>query len=159
MRLYCAKGHSLKTRSFQPEPDELSCPECGGRMGSFKPREKGLEGRKSARKSHPISPASPAQRAKVRDLPCLVCGRDRYEAAIHPAHLASRPQGGGDDPLDVVPLCAEHHRLFDDGRLSILEHLEPRYRDEVAQAVRHMGLIGALHRLTGDRYVPVKEAA
>jgi hypothetical protein len=106
-----------------------------------------------------ISPASKGQREKVRNALCVVCARDRYETPIHPAHLASRAQGGGDDPLDVVALCAEHHRAFDDGNLDLLPYLEPRHRDEVAQCVRHLGLIGALQRLTGERWAPERRAA
>lgn len=101
-----------------------------------------------------ISPASKAQRAKVRDAACVVCGRDRSEARIDAAHLWPRGRGGGDCPLCVVPLCAEHHGSFDDGALSLLEHLEPRYRAEVAHAVEHGGLIAVLQRLTGERWAP-----
>jgi hypothetical protein len=45
-----------------------------------------------------------------------------------------------------VPLCWLHHRAYDTGRLE-LPYLEPRWRAEVAQAVLHLGLIGAYRRL------------
>ena len=105
-------------------------------------------------RSRAMSPASTAQRAKVQDKACVVCGRDRFETVIDPAHLASRAQGAGDDLLDIVALCREHHRGFDSGRISLLEHLEPRHREEVAQCVRRLGLIGALQRLTNARWRP-----
>jgi hypothetical protein len=48
-----------------------------------------------------------------------------------------------------VPLCWRHHQAFDTGRLDLLPYLEPRWRAEVANAVAHLGLVGALRRLTG----------
>ena len=101
----------------------------------------------------PVSPASPAQRSKVRDLACLVCGG----TPVHPAHVIDRSMGGDDHPDAVVPLCFLHHRLYDDGKLSLLEHLEPYYRDELAHAVRLVGLIAALQRITNERWAPAKE--
>jgi hypothetical protein len=83
--------------------------------------------------------ASPAQRDKVRDVACIVCG----EWQTDPAHLTARARGGCDDPLCVVSLCRSHHRLLDAGSLDLLPYLEPRYR--------------AFRRATGD--YPVSEAA
>jgi hypothetical protein len=37
--------------------------------------------------------------------------------------------------------------MYDEGRLELLPHLEPQWREEVAHAVAHLGLIGALRRL------------
>jgi hypothetical protein len=42
-----------------------------------------------------------------------------------------------------VPRC---HRLYDDGAISILEHLEPHYRAELAYAVVLVGLVAAIER-------------
>jgi hypothetical protein len=53
----------------------------------------------------------------------------------------------------VVALCRAHHRAYDRGDVDLLPHLEPGYRREVAHAVMHLGLIGALRRLTGRRTV------
>lgn len=100
----------------------------------------------------PISPASPGQREKVWGQPCVVCGRDHHDTVIDPAHLIPRTMGSGDDPLDVVPLCRADHRAYDDGHLDLLPYLEPRWRDEVSQAVRHVGLVAALQRLTNVRW-------
>jgi hypothetical protein len=94
--------------------------------------------------------ASPAQRKKVRLVPCIRCGRD----GVHPAHVIDRSLGGDDDPRAVVPLCPECHRLYDVGAISILEHLEPHYRVELAYAVELVGLITAIERITNERWAP-----
>ncbi len=88
--------------------------------------------------------ASDAQRAKIRGGACVVCQQTK---GITPAHLATRSLGGCDDPACVVALCWMHHRAYDTGRLELLPYLEPRWREEVAHAVLHLGLIGALRRL------------
>jgi hypothetical protein len=54
----------------------------------------------------------------------------------------------------VVPLCPRCHRLYDDGAISILEHLEPHYRAELAYAVVLVGLVAAIERTTNERWAP-----
>jgi hypothetical protein len=92
--------------------------------------------------------ASDAQRAKIVGGACVVCLQTK---GLTPAHLAPRSRGGCDHPDCVVPLCWMHHRAFDTGRLELLPHLEPRWRAEVAHAVLHLGLIGAMRRLSRER--------
>jgi 5-methylcytosine-specific restriction endonuclease McrA len=92
--------------------------------------------------------ASDAQRAKVAGQPCLVCART---VRVDPAHLVPRSLGGCDDPACVVPLCRRCHRAYDSGELDLLPWLEPRFRLELAHAVGHLGLLGALRRLTRRR--------
>ena len=92
--------------------------------------------------------ASPAQRAKVAGRPCLVC---RATARIDPAHVIPRSLGGCDEPDCVVALCRSCHRAYDSGELDLLVHLEPEHRVELAHAVLHVGLLGALRRITGRR--------
>ena len=92
--------------------------------------------------------ASEAQREKIVGGACVVC---RQTKGLTPAHLAPRSQGGCDHPDCVVPLCWTHHRAYDTGRLELLPHLEPRWRAEVAHAVVHLGLIGAMRRLAPGR--------
>ena len=90
-------------------------------------------------------------------LACLVCGA---RAGADPAHIAPRSRGGCDHPDCVVPLCRFRcHRAFDDGRLDLLLHLEPRHRAELAHALQHLGLIELLERLTAERWGPVVERA
>jgi hypothetical protein len=38
----------------------------------------------------------------------------------------------------------------DSGELDLLPHLEPAWRAQLAHAVGHVGLIGALRRISGD---------
>jgi hypothetical protein len=95
-----------------------------------------------------LAPASAAQREAVRGAACIVCGT---RAAVDPAHLVPRTMGGCDHPLCVVALCRSHHRAYDQGRLDLVPYLEPRYRAQVTHAVVHVGLIGALRRLSGRR--------
>jgi hypothetical protein len=107
--------------------------------------------RREAPRRRSISPASNAQRAKVRDRACIVCAR----GPCHPAHLIDRALGGNDDPRAVVPLCPSCHRLYDDGTLSLLEHLEPRWREELAYAVELVGMLAALQQITNSRWEPI----
>ena len=89
--------------------------------------------------------ANDAQRAAVAGRSCIVCGaEDRVDAA----HVVPRALGCG-DALDVVPLCRACHRAYDAGELDLLPHLEPVWRAQVAHAVGHVGLIGALRRVGG----------
>jgi len=88
--------------------------------------------------------ASDAQQAKIAGGACVVCLQTK---GLTPAHLAPRSLGGCDHPDCVVPLCWLHHRAYDTGRLELLPHLEPRWRAEVAHAVIHLGLMGAVRRL------------
>ena len=73
--------------------------------------------------------------------------------ASRPRTSTPRSLGGCDDPDCVVPLCWLHHRAYDTGRLDLLRYLEPHWRAEVAHAVLHLGLIGALRQIRGRRTV------
>ena len=95
--------------------------------------------------------ATPAQRSAVAGCRCIVCGSDRR---IDPAHVIPRSLGGCGDALCVVPLCRFHHRAYDRGELDLLPHLEPGWRAQLAHAVGHVGLIGALRRLSATRSMP-----
>jgi hypothetical protein len=75
---------------------------------------------------------------------------------VQPSHLIDRSLGGDDDPRAIVPLCPQHHREYDDGFLSLVEYLEPYYREEVAYAVLTVGIVRALERLTNERWAPLR---
>jgi hypothetical protein len=92
--------------------------------------------------------ATDAQRAAVAVRSCIVCGTDRR---IDPAHLIPRSLRGCGDALCVVPLCRTHHRAYDRGGLDLLPYLEPGWRAQLAHAVGHAGLVGALRRISGHR--------
>jgi hypothetical protein len=90
--------------------------------------------------------ASDAQRAAVAGRPCIVCGSERR---VDAAHVIPRARGCG-HPLCTVALCRPCHRAYDAGELDLLPYLEPGHRAQVAHAVGHVGLIGALRRITGN---------
>jgi hypothetical protein len=96
----------------------------------------------------PSMAATERQRAAVAGRRCIVCGIDRR---IDPAHLIPRSLGGCGDALCVVPCCRSHHRAYDRGELDLLPYLEPAWRAQLAHAVGHVGLMGALRRITGSR--------
>jgi hypothetical protein len=90
--------------------------------------------------------ASGAQRAAVAGRPCIVCGS---EHRVDAAHVIARALGCG-DALCVCPLCRHCHAAYDAGELDLLPYLEPAYRAQLAHAVGHVGLIGALRRICGS---------
>jgi hypothetical protein len=89
--------------------------------------------------------ATDAQRAAVAGRRCIVCGSDRR---VDPAHLIPRSMGGCGAAACCVPLCRPHHRAYDRGELDLLPYLEPGWRAQLAHAVGHVGLIGALRRIS-----------
>jgi hypothetical protein len=106
-----------------------------------------------------VSAATPGQKAKIAETLCAAMGHSQCAGPLDPAHLIDRSLAPsfGDDPLMVVPLCRRHHDLYDDHRLDLSPYLEPRYREEVACAVRAVGLFRALARITGLAWQPVDE--
>jgi hypothetical protein len=103
----------------------------------------------------PAMAATESQRGAVAGRNCIVCGTDRR---IDPAHLIPRSLGGCGDRLCVVPACRAHHRAYDRGELDLLPYLEPAWRSQIAHAVGHVGLIGALRRISGRREEPAGRA-
>lgn len=119
--------------------------------------------RKSAPRSkpQPVSTCSKAQRDKVRDAACIVC---RKPGPCEPAHVIDkslvRDEDG--DPRRVVPLCpgpAGCHRRYDAEDLDLLPYLEPHHRAELAYAVEVAGLLTALFRISGGRWVQLDREA
>lgn len=92
--------------------------------------------------------ATDEQRAAVAGRTCIACGS---EHRVDPSHLIPRSLGGCGDPLCVTALCRRCHRAYDSGELDLLPYLEPAWRAQVAHAVGHVGLVGALRRITGER--------
>jgi hypothetical protein len=101
----------------------------------------------------PSMTAADGQRAAVAGRPCIVCG------AIHgidAAHVIPRSMGGCSNELCCVSLCRPCHRAYDTGRLDLLPDLEPACRAQLAHAVGHVGLIGALRRISGRGRDPAR---
>ncbi len=111
-------------------------------------------------RSRLISPTSRQQRLNIRGLVCVVCGRDRHEVQIDPAHLVSRALGGCDSAACVVPLCREHHSAYDDGALDLSLHLTGTHVTELTHALEHMdgSLTRLLHHLSGKVWQPGESA-
>ena len=106
-----------------------------------------------------VSPATPAQREKVRGVRCIAChGSIEHDAPSRPAHLIPRSMttSGQDDELAVVPLGPVCHRLYDTGQLDLLPYLEPAWRGELAFAVARVGLVATYRRVTNNRAVAVE---
>lgn len=95
-----------------------------------------------------FTPASPAQKAKVKEEGCRLTGE--FGEHVHPAHVIDRALGGCDDALCVIGLRADHHRLYDENKLDILGLLNP---EEEAHAVMHVGILQAARQITGVRHV------
>lgn len=116
---------------------------------------------------------APAQRAKMKLLVCLGCGREvdpdvMGEWMIDPAHLLPRSAGGCDDPLCVAPLCRHLyipetgcHWAYDHEELDLLPRLaRGGYEAELAHMVGPVhGLTPTelVRRLAGEPYVPRRE--
>jgi len=116
------------------------------RRGAALARQSSLRRRTPLERS-PSLAASQAQRDKVAGRACIVCGAT---IAIDPAHVIPRSLGGCDHPDCVVALCRLHHRAYDHERLDLVPYLEPRFRREAAHAVWHVGLAGALRRISNS---------
>jgi hypothetical protein len=117
------------------------------RRGAALARQTPLRRRTPLERS-PSLAASQAQRDKVAGRACIVCGAT---SRIDPAHVVPRSLGGCDHPDCVVALCRLHHRAYDRGELDLVPSLEPGFRREAAHAVWHVGLAGALRRVSNQR--------
>lgn len=107
------------------------------------------------KKRRAISPASPAQRAKVKDAVSIVSGQEPCD----PMHLVSRSIGGCDHELCVLPATRAEHRAYDEGELDLSPYLM-NHIPEVAHALTHVNgsLLRLMRIVTGKRWVP-EEAA
>lgn len=106
------------------------------------------------------------QRAKMKGLVCVGCGRDVEDDpnwTLDPAHLWPRRFGGCDHKLCVVPLCRHLyvidqgcHCAYDAGELDIHGKLVDRgYWKEMAHVieVHEVSPLALLNRLAGEEHV------
>ena len=88
-------------------------------------------------------------RAKVDDEEfCRVC---KTGGGLQAAHTIGRIHDNDDGkvrPDDIVPLCPKCHMQYDAHALDLLPYLT---MEEQAAAVSHVGIVGALRRLSGER--------
>lgn len=88
-------------------------------------------------------------RAKVEDEEfCRVCKMGGGLQAAHTIGRVHDPDDGKVRPDDIVPLCVKCHMDYDAHKLNLLPYLTI---EEQAAAVSHVGIIGALRRLSGER--------
>lgn len=110
-------------------------------------------GRKPGKlKRGPLGHCTDAQKARVAEHCCIVCGKhfDRCE----PAHVVPRGHPkmtdvAANDTRAVVPLCHEDHLSFDEG-MDLLPFLEPDWRDAQEWAAGAVGLATALRSISGE---------
>lgn len=104
-------------------------------------------------RTHAISTATPAQRAKVKETGCIITGE---VGSVTPAHVIPRSltPAGQNDVRAVVGLRADLHRLYDTGELDLLPWLERSGRVELSFAVLRVGLMATLRRTTNHRWSP-----
>lgn len=82
---------------------------------------------------------------KARAESCRVC----HDPYTDPAHIIDRSlvqPGVGENEHNIVPLCRQHHTLYDVHQLDLLPYLT---RMEQATAVFLLGLEAAYRRITG----------
>lgn len=115
--------------------------------------------------------ASDAQRAKVKGMPCVNCGKVEIPnvLAIDPAHVWPKGKGGCDSPDCVLPVCRVIatgegcHRLFDEGKLELVERLADSEAWQVEQAhpilVHGVSPVELVRRLSGGSYEFVRVVA
>lgn len=127
------------------------------RGSTFKQRLGAQFTRAAKPKARSVSPASAAQRAKVRETPSIISGGWGCDAA----HLWPRGRQGCDSPLCVVPLTRLEHNAFDHGSLDLLPYLlQAGMVAEMQHALGHAegNLPALLLRLTGERWIPASSA-
>jgi HNH endonuclease len=117
-------------------------------------RHEPMERKPSKIKQTPLGHCTPEQKARVAEQVCVVCGQ--HFNACEPAHVIPRGHPkmsdfAADDVRAVVPLCHWDHRLFDEGKIDLLPHLEPAWRDSQEWAAGAVGLATAARSITGGR--------
>lgn len=118
--------------------------------------------RKRMARTRPLPRDWTGARAKVAaEGRCRVCDSpDGLQAAHTIGREHDRPQRPGGplivDQLDVVALCGECHAEYDARRLDLMPYLT---RLEMAAAVRHVGIVAAVRRLSGGAAAVTDRAA
>jgi hypothetical protein len=115
--------------------------------------------------------ASPEQRQKVRNLPCVVCGQNSGfdigdgggSFVVEAAHIYPRNMCPCEHADGVIPLCHDHHLLYDNpsrrSELDLLPKLVDRdYNREMAHYISEHGfsLLTLLQHITGEKWQPVE---
>ena len=91
--------------------------------------------------------ASDEQRAAVAGRPCIVCGS---EHRVDPAHLVPKSMGGCEAGARSSPCVARATEPTTPASSTCCRTSSRLWRAELAHAVGHLGLIGALRRISGN---------
>lgn len=164
----CACGNRFQTKAEVEPPERTPI-----RRVSEKREAEEVAGTRPRRRGNGLSPgngfaASNAQRAKVKGMPCVGCGREESAVlVIDPMHVWPRGKGGCDHADCVLPGCRRVggfdtapndpgcHPLFDEGRLDLLERLARSEAWAVEQAhpilVHGVSPVELVRRLAGNR--------
>lgn len=174
MRFICDQGCVVERTKKNPPP--RVCPDHGSpfvyekelrRTRSMNRASEGNQAKERQRgstlKQGRGFAASKAQQHKVKGLPCILCGRDGYEATMDPAHVYPRRLTPCECADGVVPLCRACHKLYDDQNehVDLLPALVNRgYRVEMVHAVvaHEIPLRDLMEQITGVKWAPVEES-
>lgn len=115
-----------------------------------------MEPKPSTLKHTKLGRTTEAQKERCSNQVCIVCGK--WYGLCEPAHVVARgtpkvSDAAADDVRAVVPLCPGPegcHRLFDEGKIDLLPHLEPAWRDSQEWAAGAVGLATAMRSITGE---------
>jgi len=105
-------------------------------------------------KRTPLGHCTDAQRERVANQVCVVCGKHFNEC--EPMHFVDRAhpkmsQVAADDERAVVPGCHWCHIEVHEGKIDLLPCLEPAWRDSQEWAAGAVGLASAIRSITGER--------
>ena len=115
-----------------------------------------MERKPSTLKQTKLGKTTEAQKERCANRVCIVCGE--WFGLCEPAHVVPRgtprvSDAAANDVRAVVPLCPGPdgcHRLFDEGEIDLLPHLEPAWRDSQEWAAGAVGLATAMRSITGE---------
>lgn len=113
--------------------------------------------RKGLKRGRGLS-ASPEQQAKVRDLACINCGRDRFEVTITAMHVYPRRFVACSCADGVVSGCVECHPLYEEKKIDLLPLLVAhKFHKELVHAVvvHEAPILHVLEIVTGTAWEPV----
>jgi hypothetical protein len=153
MTLHPQARHGAAALSRQAKADVLPIAKPERRKKGPKGLQRSqMERKPSKLKQTPLGHTTPEQKERCANQVCIVCGS--HFNACEPAHVVPRGDPkmsavAADDVRAVVPLCHEDHRLFDEGKIDLLPHLEPQWRDSQEWAAGAVGLATATRSITG----------
>ena len=77
----------------------------------------------------------------INQFPCHICGESRV---INNSHIIPREVGGANSEDNIIFLCANHHHLFDHGKLTQNEFSKIDLSGKAADAVEYFNKVRVL---------------